>query len=173
MFINGDVLTMDANNTIAEAIAVRHDRIEAVGSTAEIMALVNDSTEVVDLRGRTLMPGFIDAHGHFPGSGMSVVNADLTSPPVGDKRTMAELLAALKTRAEAVPEGDWVVGFGYDDTLLAEQRHPTRAELDAISTKHPVVAVHVSVHMLVANSVALERVGITAETEDPVGCVFQ
>ncbi len=172
VFINGDVLTMDANNTVAEAISVRQDKIEAVGSSAEIMALVDDSTEVVDLRGRTLMPGFIDAHGHFPGSGMSVVNADLTSPPVGDKRNMAELLAALKTRAEAVPEGDWVVGFGYDDTLLAEKRHPTRAELDAISTEHPVVAVHVSVHMLVANSVALERVGITAATEDPVGGVI-
>ena len=172
VFINGDVLTMDATNRIVQAISVRGETIEAVGSTDEIMALVNDQTEVTDLRGRALMPGFIDAHGHFPGSGMSVVSADLTSPPVGNKQTMEELLAALKERVAATEPGEWVSGFGYDDTLLAEQRHPTRAELDAISTEHPVVAMHVSGHMLVANSMALEHVGISAETEDPVGGVI-
>ena len=75
VFINGDILTMDSDNRIVEAIAVRRDRIEAVGTTDEIMALTNDNTEVVDLRGRTILPGFIDAHGHFPGSGMRVIAA--------------------------------------------------------------------------------------------------
>ncbi|KAA1193922.1 amidohydrolase [Pseudohalioglobus sediminis] len=172
VFINGEVLTMDAANSIAEAVSVRNERIEAVGSTAEIMALVEDATEVNDLRGRTLMPGFIDAHGHFPGSGMSVVSADLTSPPVGDKLSIADVLAALRERAEATEPGEMVSGFGYDDTLLAEERHPTRAELDSVSTEHPVVATHVSGHMVVANSRALELVGITADTEDPVGGVI-
>ena len=172
VFINGDVLTMDANNTVAEAVSVRADRIEAVGSTDDIMALVAGDTEVVDLRGRTLMPGFIDAHGHFPGSGMSAIAADLNSPPIGDKNTMAEVLDALAKRAESTPEGDWVTGFGYDDTLLAEMRHPTRAELDAISTQHPVVAMHVSGHMLVANSMALAQVGIDASTPNPEGGVI-
>ncbi len=77
LFINGTVLTMDADNRIAEALAVRGDRIEAVGSTAEIMALAQEGTEVVDLGGKTLLPGFIDAHGHFPGSGQKVIAADL------------------------------------------------------------------------------------------------
>nr|MBP6701266.1 amidohydrolase family protein [Halioglobus sp.] len=151
LFINGNVMTMDANNRIVEALAVRADRIEAVGSTGEIMALAEEGAEVVDLAGRTLLPGFIDAHGHFPGSGQKVIAADLGSPPVGTVTTMAELLAALRQRAEQTPPGEWVSGFNYDDTLLAEQRHPTREELDAVSSDHPVVATHVSGHLLVAN----------------------
>jgi predicted amidohydrolase YtcJ len=146
--------------------------IEAVGSTEEIMALVGDDTEVVDLRGRTLLPGFIDAHGHFPGSGMRVIGADLNSPPIGVINTMAEVLAALEEQAAKTSSGKWVSGFGYDDTLLAEKRHPTRAELDAVSTEHPVVVMHVSGHMLVANSVALELVDIDASTADPEGGVI-
>ncbi len=172
VFINGDVLTMDAQNRIAEAVSVRGELIEAVGSTDEIMRLVDDSTEVVDLRGRTLMPGFVDAHGHFPGSGQGVVSADLTSPPVGDKLKMADVLEALRQEAARRDPGEYVTGFGYDDTLLAERRHPTRAELDAVSTEHPVVATHVSGHMLVANSMALELAGISAATPDPVGGVI-
>ena len=172
VFINGDVLTMDAGNSIAEAVSVRGELIEKVGTTDEIMQLVDDSTEVVDLRGRTLMPGFVDAHGHFPGSGQSIISADLTSPPVGDKLTMADVLAALKKEAERREPGKYVTGFGYDDTLLAEGRHPTREELDSVSTEHPVVATHVSGHMLVANSMALELAGITADTPDPVGGVI-
>lgn len=172
LFINGNVLTMDANNRIVEALAVRADRIEAVGSTGEIMALAEEGAEVVDLAGRTLLPGFIDAHGHFPGSGQKVIAADLGSPPVGTVTTMAELLAALRQRAEQTPPGEWVSGFNYDDTLLVEQRHPTRAELDAVSSDHPVVATHVSGHLLVANSLALAAVGIDAATPDPEGGVI-
>lgn len=163
---------MDAENRIAEAVSVRGERIEAVGSTADIMALVDEGTEVHDLRGRTLMPGFVDAHGHFPASGMQVISADLTSPPVGDKQTMAQVLDALRERAASTEPGEVVTGFGYDDTLLAEKRHPTRAELDSVSTEHPVIATHVSGHMVVANSRALALVGITSETEDPVGGVI-
>ena len=172
VFINGDVLTMDADNRVVQALATRGALIEAVGSTEEIMALAGDDTEVVDLRGRTLLPGFIDAHGHFPGSGQSVIAADLSSPPIGSYTTMAEVLAALKARAEQIAPGELVSGFGYDDTLLAEQRHPTRAELDQVSTEHPVIANHVSGHMLVANSAALELVHIDASTPDPEGGVI-
>lgn len=172
VFINGTLLTMDANNRVVEAIAVRDDRIEAVGSTDEIMALVEDDTLVTDLRGRTMLPGFVDAHGHFPYSGMRVLGADLNSPPVGELTTMEEVLAALAERAAVTLAGDWVFGFNYDDTLLAEKRHPTRAELDAVSMEHPVVASHVSGHMMVANSVALEAIGINADTPDPEGGVI-
>ena len=172
VFINGNVLTMDANNTVAEALSTKGELIEAVGSTDEIMALVGNETEVIDLRGRTLLPGFIDAHGHFPGSGLRVVAADLNSPPIGNNKTMAEVMAALKEQAEKAAPGEWVSGFGYDDTLLAEQRHPTRAELDDVSMEHPVVAMHISGHMLVANSMALEQVGISASTPNPEGGVI-
>ncbi len=172
VFINGDVVTMDADNRVVEALSVRGQRIEAVGSTEQIMALVAEETEVVDLRGRTLLPGFIDAHGHFPGSGLSAVAADLNSPPIGGMTSMSQLLDALAQQAAIKSPGEWVTGFGYDDTLLAERRHPTRAELDAVSSEHPVVALHVSGHMLVANSMALARVGIDADTPDPVGGVI-
>ena len=172
VFINGSILTMDLNNPLVEALSTRGERIEKVGTTAEIMALVDAETEVVDLHGRTMLPGFIDAHGHFPGSGMSVIAADLNSPPIGDKLTIEQVLATLREQAAATEPGDWVSGFGYDDTLLAEMRHPTREELDSVSTEHPVVAMHVSGHMLVANSVALARVGIDADTPDPEGGVI-
>lgn len=172
VFISGNVMTMNADNTVTEALSIRGELIEAVGSTEEMMALVGDDTEVVDLRGRTVLPGFIDAHGHFPGSGLRVIAADLNSPPIGDKQTMADVMAALGEQVDTVSPGEWVSGFGYDDTLLAEQRHPTRAELDAVSTQHPVVAMHISGHMLVANSMALELVGIDAATPDPEGGVI-
>lgn len=171
-FINGNILTMDAENSVVEALSTRGELIEAVGSTAEIMALVDDDTVVVDLRGRTLLPGFVDAHGHFPGSGMGVIAADLNSPPIGDKHTMAEVLDAVRRRAESTAPGEWVTGFGYDDTLLAERRHPTRAELDGVSTDHPIAVVHISGHLLVANSRALARVGIDAAAPDPEGGVI-
>ena len=96
VFINGSVLTMDANNPVVEALSVRGERIQNVGTTEEIMAQVDDDTVVMDLRGRTLMPGFIDAHSHFPGSGLAVIAADLNSPPIGDKLAMADVLDALR-----------------------------------------------------------------------------
>ena len=172
VFINGEVLTMNADHPVVEAVSVRGERIEAVGSSDAIMALVDEQTEVIDLRGRTLLPGFIDAHGHFPGSGLRAVAVDLSSPPVGSVTRMEELLQRLREMAERTPEGEWVSGFGYDDTLLAEQRHPTRAELDSVSTEHPIGLLHVSGHMVVANSPALAAVGIDADTPDPEGGVI-
>ena len=109
VFINGDILTMDAGNRVVEAISVRRDRIEAVGDTDEIMALVDDHTEVVDLRGRTLLPGFIDAHGHFPYSGFSALAASLYSPPVGEIETIAQLQAELGRWVENTEPGEWVL----------------------------------------------------------------
>ena len=172
VFINGDILTMDVGNSVVQALSTRGELIEALGTTEEIMALVADDTVVVDLRGRTVLPGFIDAHGHFPGSGMKVVAADLNSPPIGDKTTMAEVLAAVGAQVEGKSAGEWVSGFGYDDTLLVENRHPTRAELDAVSTEHPISVMHISGHMLVVNSYALDLVGIDASTPDPEGGVI-
>jgi len=169
VFINGDVLTMDEQNRVVQAMSTRDDRIEAVGSTDEIMALVTDQTVVVDLRGRTLMPGFIDAHGHFPASGLSTISADLSSPPVGDKNNIEDVLQALKVQAGKMSPGEWVQGFGYDDTLLEEMRHLNRDDLDQVSVELPVVTMHVSGHMVVVNSKALELLGIDASTPDPVG----
>jgi predicted amidohydrolase YtcJ len=173
IFVNGKVLSMDPDDRVFEALSVRGDRVERLGSTAEISALEGPGTVVTDLAGKTLLPGFIDAHGHFPGSGLSVVAADLNSPPIGKVTRIAELQQALRESLVDRPEGEWLMGFGYDDTLLAEGRHPTRHELDAVSTSHPIYINHVSGHMGVANSAALAAAGIDAQTEDPVGGVIR
>ncbi len=172
IFINGQVLSMNADNGIFEAISLRDDVIDQLGTTAEIEALAESGTVVTDLQGRTLLPGFVDAHGHFPGSGMTVVSADLASPPVGKVTSIAELQDALRIEMQGKSVGEWVAGGGYDDTLLAEKRHPTREDLDAVSTDHPIYITHVSGHMGVANSATLAEMGINAESRDPVGGVI-
>lgn len=171
LYVNGVVLTMDPLNTVAEAVLVQEGEIVAIGKSSDLMSRVDEDTLVVDLRGRTLMPGFVDAHGHFPGSGQTVFSADLNSPPIGEVNNMAELIARLGAFADRRSEG-WIVGHGYDDTLLAEKRHPTRDDLDRVSAERPVAIVHVSGHLAVVNSVGLEILGIDESTVDPEGGVI-
>jgi len=172
VFVNGVVLTMDDTAPIVEAVSVRHDRIDSLGTSEEILALAGEDTTVTDLRGRTLMPGFVDAHGHFPGSGWTLFSTDLNSPPIGEVTTMSELLGKLTEAHETNPDG-WLSGFGYDDTLLAEGRHPTRDDLDQISSARPIVVTHISGHLAVANTAALEALAITEETPDPEGGIIR
>ena len=172
VFVNGKILTMDAENRVLDALSVRGEKVSRVGSTEEILAEVTAKTLVTDLRGRTLMPGFVDAHGHFPGSGQVVFSTDLNSPPIGNIEDMSQLLARLKDAHEARPDG-WLTGFGYDDTLLAEGRHPTRKDLDQISATRPIAIGHVSGHLYAVNSAALAELGIDESTPDPEGGIIQ
>ena len=168
IYFNGQILTMDVDEPRVEAISVRDGVIESVGNESEVMLLVEDHSELIDLEGATLMPGFVDAHGHFPGSGRTAFSADLNSPPIGTISSIEELLTTLAAFGEQRPEG-WLVGHGYDDTLLAEMRHPTRDDLDRISADRPIAISHVSGHLAVANSAALELMGIDESTPDPKG----
>jgi len=172
VFVNGQVLSMDADNRVFEALSMRGDRIHRLGGTEEVMGLVTDDTVVTDLHGATLLPGFIDAHGHFPGSGLKVVSVDLNSPPIGTVTSIGELQQRLRDQLSGKNDERWLTGFGYDDTLLAEKRQPTREDLDAVSTEVPVYITHVSGHMGVGNSRALELLGIDASTPDPEGGVI-
>ena len=173
IWLNGTVVTMEGDQT-AQAVAVLGDNIVAVGSDAEVGPLAGPQTRVVDLQGRTMTPGFYAAHDHFPGSGrVAVTQVDLNSPPIGAIENMDELVAALRDRARDLPEGQWISGRGYDDTLLAEQRHPTRADLDMASTTHPIYISHTSGHLGVANSLALELAGVTRNTPNPEGGVVR
>ena len=173
IYRSGVVLTMDAENSVRESVAVANGKILAVGSDAEIAAHTGSGTRVVDLQGKTVVPGFIDAHGHFPESGnVALYAADLNSPPIGATESMANLIESVAKKAEETPAGEWVVGVGYDDTLIEEHRHPTRADLDLASTDHPVWVFHISLHMGVANSMALERAGVTGDTPQPDGGVI-
>ena len=168
VFIGGEVLTMDPDSKIAEAVSVRDGVIDQVGSTGEILALVTEDTDVVDLSGRTLVPGFVDAHGHFPGSGQTAFTVDLNSPPIGDTESIPELLDKLRAFGEKRTDG-WLIGSNYDDTLLAEKRHPTRNDLDLVSATRPIAVVHVSGHLMVVNSAALAELHIDETTPDPEG----
>ncbi|QCJ44506.1 amidohydrolase [Bacillus sp. S3] len=173
VYFNGKVITMDNDATIAEAVAVKDGKIISVGSNQEISKLKGSKTKVVDLKKKVLLPGFYDAHSHFPSSGMEgTVQVNLNSPPVGPIKTIDDLIIALKDRGMETHEGEWIRGRGYDQTLLAEGRHPTREDLDKVSTELPIYIGHTSGHLAVANSVALNLAGITKDTPNPPGGVI-
>jgi predicted amidohydrolase YtcJ len=170
IFLNATVITMAREGDIAEAVAVREDKIIAVGSNNDIRKLVGPATKAIDLAGKTLLPGFYAAHDHFPSSGrVALYDVDLNSPPIGTIRTMDDIVAALREKVARTPRGKWVVGRGYDDTLIKEQRHPTRDDLDRASTEHPIWIVHTSGHLGVANSLALKLAEVTKDTPQPEG----
>ena len=106
---NGTILTMDSDNSTAEAIAVRNGRIEAVGTNREINQLISEESFVVDLEGKTMLPGFIEAHGHFPWSGFNAVGVNLNSPPIGTMTCISEIIEALKKKAAETENGKWVL----------------------------------------------------------------
>jgi hypothetical protein len=173
-YINATVITMNRAAPGAQAVAVKGDTIVAVGSTAAIRRAAGRSTRIVDLAGRVIVPGFVDAHSHFPSAGVNALYVvDLQSPPVGTTTTMDDLIRALRQRAGQTPAGQWVRGAGYDQTLLRERRHPTRDDLDKASTSHPIYIVHTSGHLAVANSRALELAAVTRSTPQPPGGVIQ
>src|SRR5262249_24125320 len=130
IFVGGRLHTVDAQNNIAEALAVAGERILAVGSNAEVRALAGLSTRVVELRGRSLLPGLIDAHCHLVGVGAARNAIDCKAPGMGSIRELAE---AVRERAAALPPGTWIRGCGYDQTRLAERRHPNRLDFDAVA----------------------------------------
>ncbi|MEE2677195.1 MAG: amidohydrolase [Myxococcota bacterium] len=173
LYTGGPVVTVDPDDRVVEALGVEGDRIAFVGSAAEGERWAAGRARVIDLAGRALLPGFIDAHGHFPGAGIYAVHVDLNSPPIGDVERMDDLVGKLRERAAETEPGEWITGWGYDDTLIAEKRHPTRNDLDAASTEHPIALFHVSGHLVTANSLALEQFGIDRDTPDPVGGVIR
>lgn len=172
---NGIGIPMTGADDRAEAIAIDDGIIIAVGSDESVMAHRGDDSEVIDLQGQTFLPGFIDAHGHFLGVGVIAGIANLSPPPVGGASNIAAVQDSLRTylTTNEIAPGDWVVGFGYDDSLLAENRHPTRHDLDAVSTDHPIIATHTSGHLAVMNSAALAIAGIDADSPDPEGGIIR
>ncbi|WP_347266164.1 amidohydrolase [Paracoccus sp. (in: a-proteobacteria)] len=170
IWFGGDIVTMDHANLFVEAVAIEEGRIIGVGRLADIEALADAETERIDLQGRTMLPGFIDPHSHFLWAGTtSLYEVNLNSPPLGGVTDMDGLVARLSEWAEANPDAPAIVGNSYDDTLLAEMRHPTRADLDRVSTTRPVIITHISGHVRAVNSAALAAAGIDAQTANPDG----
>ena len=173
LYFNGQILTMDATNSVPEAVLTSGDQITAVGGMAELRAEMPAGTEMVDLEGQTMIPAFIDPHGHFPDPGfIRLFRVDLASAPRGDCHDIAMVLDRLKERVARTPAGEWVMGVALDNTAIAEGRMPTREELDSVSTDHPIWVIHASGHNGSANSTALALHGVDRDTPDPLGGRF-
>ncbi len=177
IYSGGPILTINDEHPTAEAVAVKDGKIIAVGSVKSIQVHQSDQTTHFDLDGRTMLPGFVDSHGHVLMGGLQALSANMLPPPDGGVDSVAKLQATLSDwvnkNAKEVDRTKMIIGFGYDNAQLAELRHPTREDLDAVSTAVPLVVVHQSGHIGVANSKALEVAGITAESEAPPGGVIR
>ena len=175
IYFGGPIVTMIRDGDRVDALAVRDGRIVAVGSKDEVLPLKGPATELVDLKGNTLLPGFVDAHSHVVRQALKFSVVNLDPYPIGDVKTIADIQRKLEQGIEEknLATGQWVFGWGYDGTGVAEQRHPTREDLDAVSREHPILLIHISSHLMSANSKALELAGITAATPDPEGGKIQ
>jgi len=173
----GPILTMNDAAMRAEAVAEQDGRIIAVGSSEEVMQLRGPDTQLIDLNGRALLPGFVDAHGHVMMGGLQALSANLLAPPDGDVTDIASLQQVLRdwiaANQAAVDKAKLIIGFGYDNAQLTELRHPTRDDLDAVSDDYPILIIHQSGHLAVLNSKALEIAGISAASKDPEGGVIR
>ena len=177
IYSGGPILTINEAAPTAEAVAVKDGRIIAVGALTDIETHKGKTTKVFDLDDRAMLPGFVDSHGHMVFGGLQALSANLLAPPDGKVKDIGSLKATLskwaQDNADAVKKVKVIVGFGYDNAQLAELRHPTREDLDAVSTEYPIMIVHQSGHLGVANSKALEAAGIDASSKNPPGGVIQ
>lgn len=166
VFLNGQVITVDESNQVAEAVAVKGNRIVRVGANAEIADLVGDSTEVFELDGKSLLPGFIDAHMHISLYGASKLGINCKASHL---KSISDILASIEERAQQTPKGEWIRAWGFNNTKVTEKRYPTRWELDEASNAHPMLIVRTDGHISIANSKALELAEIDETTPDPDG----
>ena len=166
---NAKVVTVDEQFSVAQAVAVRGDTIVAVGSAAVVAALVGPSTQVIDLGGRTLLPGANDGHGHAAmfGGTRPPLAMDLYAPRIG---SAADVASEVRLWAAKTPKGAWIRGYGWDPVLMP---NPTRWELDEASPEHPLALTDFSAHNLWVNSKALELAGVTKDTPDVEGGVIE
>lgn len=165
VLLGGRIITVDAANSVAEAVAIKDGRILAVGTSARIRELVGPGTETIDLHGLTATPGLLDAHCHFSGGAVDALYVlDLSYPAV---KSIGDVTARVK--AEAAKPGEWIQGRGWDEGKLVERRYIYASDLDAVAPDRPAWLSHTMGHYGVANSVALKRAGITRGTPDPPG----
>lgn len=168
---NARIITMNPENAIVNALAVKYGRIAAIGSEKDVHDLIGPNTEIIDAGGRVVIPGLIDSHAHFMNIGPAYeIFTDLSEE--AGVRCIADIQARLRESASKTPKGEWIFGRGEDDTKLEEKRHPTRWELDEASTEHPIIVTFVGGHFWMANSKAFELAGVTKDSPDPVGGKF-
>ena len=164
---NANVITLNPKQPLARFVALKGDRIVAVGMDADPFF---SKGKVIDCEGRTVVPGFHDAHCHVLAYGASLLSVDCSPAVVS---SVEDIKRVIRERAEMVPPGAWIRAFGYNEFYLAEKRHPTRWDLDEAAPHHPVKLTHRSGHACVLNSMALSLAGISIETPDPPGGIIE
>jgi hypothetical protein len=177
IYYGGDIITMEGDSAVyPEAVVVSEGRITFTGSKADAEKMKGDSTVMRDLGGKTLVPGFIDGHCHFFAFGSQALSANLLAAPDGTSNNIDDLVNELKSwyqKNGADKTQGWIVGIGFDDAVLKENRFPTKDDLDKVSTDLPVMATHISGHFCSVNTKGLEVLGITATSKDPEGGVIR
>ncbi len=163
ILLHGKVITVDARDSVAQAIAIRHGVILKTGTDAEIQALAAPDAQVIDLKGNTATPGLIDTHAHIAGGGVD----ELYGVKLSDATSINEMTERVQAKVSLLKPGEWITGAGWDEGKLTEHRYPTAADLDAVAPNNPVWLMHTTGHYGVANSIALKLAGITASTPDP------
>jgi predicted amidohydrolase YtcJ len=167
---DANIITMNPAQPKASLVAIKGNKIGLVGDNDQLREVWGDKTRLIDCRGKTVVPGFNDAHCHIFSFIRKLGSIDLSQPSI---KSIADINAAVAERARTIPSGEWITGSDYNEFYLAEKRHPNRRDLDEAAPDHPVALVHRSLHACVLNSLALEMAGITRETPEPPGAVIE
>ncbi len=171
LYFGGPILTMENTPDQVEAVAVKNGKIIFAGTKSDADRYSEPSTKMINLNGRTLLPGFIDVHGHLTSRAGTMDAVDLSPDPYGTVNSIKDLQIAIRNyiKNNKITDQQPIIGNGYDDAIMAEHRHPTKTELDAISKTNPIIVIHASGHASVANSAMLKLLGITESSKDPEG----
>jgi predicted amidohydrolase YtcJ len=176
VYYNGDIITMQGDQpSYAEALVVKDGKISYTGDSDKAMEIAGVGHKMMDLKGKTLLPGFIDGHAHFANFGVQAIGAQILPPPDAGANNIPALIDILNqwnTEENRALTG-WIFGSGFDDSVLEEKRFPTKEDLDKVSTEFPIMIIHISGHFASLNSKGLELLGITSETKDPEGGIIR
>ena len=176
LYFNGNIITMEGNSPVyAEVLVVKNKKIQFVGSSEEATKIAGNNHQMINLKGKTLLPGFIDGHAHFASFSAQAIGAKILPPPDAGAKDIPSLIEILKkwNTPENRALTGWIFGMGFDDSVLEEKRFPTKHDLDQVSTEFPIMIVHISGHFAVVNSKALELLMITSETKNPEGGIIR
>jgi predicted amidohydrolase YtcJ len=170
VLVNANVITMNPSKPAAPLVAIRGNKVLVVGDSDHLGGVRGAKTRLIDCGGKTVVPGFNDAHCHTFSFIRKLGSIDLSPPLI---KSIDNIKAAVAERARNTPAGNWVTASDYNEFYLAEKRHPTRRDLDEVAPEHPVVLYHRSLHACVLNSLALAMAGITSQTPEPPGAVIE
>lgn len=176
VYSGGDIITMVGDSAIyVEAVLVNNGRIKFLGPVNEAINLAGKGHNLIDLKGKTMLPGFIDGHSHFASFSGQAIGAKILPPPDAGANNIPELINILKawnTRENRELTG-WIFGMGFDDSVIEEKRFPTKHDLDQVSTEFPIMIIHISGHFAVLNSKGLEMLNINSATKNPEGGIIR